>query len=93
MGRASVFATRCYYVPRPLLHALATGMNKLEMVPDNVCRQKNKRLPVPVPLPSSSLARQEAATGLCLGVHPGVTSAFSESLTSALSYIISIPLS
>lgn len=36
MGRASVFATRCYYVPRPVLHALATGMNKLEMVPDNV---------------------------------------------------------
>ena len=36
MGRASVFATSSYYVPRTVLHALATGMNKLEMVPDNV---------------------------------------------------------
>lgn len=36
MGRASVFATSSYYMPRTVLHALATDMSKLEMVPDNM---------------------------------------------------------
>lgn len=63
------------------------------MVPDHVELVGGKQqLPVPAPLPFSSQDRREASASLCLGVHPGVTSTFSESLTSALSYVfISIP--